>query len=388
MAGDQSLLKRLNRMSIVRNVKARPGVARGDLAELTGLAESTVSVLVKELIEEGWLRSTDSSAVGGVGRRPKLLALDPDRIAILGAEMGVDYLNVVACSLRGELLFSRMIDYRHGEVARSVRDLAALIVEGRAAMLSRRRRLLGVGVGVPGMVTSDGLLRFAPAIGWRDVPMGNLLGAALREARCADLSVSVLNDANAAALSEYVFGASTTISSLVFLILGFGVGAGIVLHDRLYLGHAGVAGEVGHTIVDPEGIRCACGRRGCAETLLSQAAISRLATGLDEPILHIGELVDRLARRDEPLTRGTRDAGELLGLVVHNLIVTIDPEVVILGGPLSRLDLLVEGALQRLARLAGERPYHHAVVRVCPLGLNATAVGAAGSVLNQLLQRG
>jgi predicted NBD/HSP70 family sugar kinase len=387
MAGDQSLLKRLNRMSIVRHVKARPGVARGELAELTGLAESTVSVLAKELIAEGWLRATDSSAGGAVGRRPKLLALDPDRIAILGAEMGVDYLNVVACSLRGEVLFSRMIDYQHGEVARSVGDLAALIVEARAAMLSRKRRLLGVGVGVPGMVTSDGLLRFAPAIGWRDVPVGGLVGAALREAGCVDLPVSVLNDANAAALSEYVFGASTSVSSLVFLILGFGVGAGIVLHDRLYLGHAGVAGEVGHTILDPDGLLCACGRRGCAETLLSQAAVSKLATGLDQPILHIGELEHRLARRDEPLTRGTREAGELLGLVVHNLVVTINPEVVILGGPLSRLDVLVEVALQRLASLAGKRPYHHTQVRVCRLGLNATAVGAAGSVLNTLLQR-
>ena len=85
MAGDQSLLKRLNRMAIVRHVKAHPGVARGELASLAGLAESTVSVLVKELIGEGWLRATDSAGGGGVGRRPKLLALDPDRIAILGA---------------------------------------------------------------------------------------------------------------------------------------------------------------------------------------------------------------------------------------------------------------------------------------------------------------
>ncbi|MBK9516614.1 MAG: ROK family transcriptional regulator [Anaeromyxobacter sp.] len=388
MSGDQSLLKRLNRMSIVRHVKAHPGVARGDLADLTGLADSTISVLVKELIGEGWLRASDSTGSGGVGRRPKLLALDPDRIAVLGAEMGVDYLNVVACSLRGEVLFSRMTDYRHGEVAASARDLAALIVEARAAMLARRRRLLGVGVGVPGMVTTDGLLRFAPAIGWRDVAVGDEVTAALRQVRCTDLPVTVLNDANAAALSEYVFGASPAISSLVFLILGFGVGAGIVLHGRLHLGHDGLAGEVGHTIVQPGGLPCACGRRGCAETLLSQKAMSRLATGRDEPILHVAELVERLARRDEALTRGAREAGALLGFLVHNLIVSLNPEVVILGGPLSRLDVLVAGALERLAQLSGDRPYHHAEVRACPLGLNATAVGAAGSVLNTLLQVG
>ncbi|MBL0275846.1 MAG: ROK family protein [Anaeromyxobacter sp.] len=130
------------------------------------------------------------------------------------------------------------------------------------------------------------------------------------------------------------------------------------------------------------------GRRGCAETLLSQKAMSRLATGRDEPILHVAELVERLARRDEALTRGAREAGALLGFLVHNLIVSLNPEVVILGGPLSRLDVLVAGALERLAQLSGDRPYHHAEVRACPLGLNATAVGAAGSVLNALLQVG
>jgi predicted NBD/HSP70 family sugar kinase len=281
-----------------------------------------------------------------------------------------------------------MVDHRHGPVEDSVRDLAALIVEARGAMAARRRRLLGIGVGVPGMVTGEGLLRFAPAIGWRDAAVGQLLSAALREARCGDLPVSVLNDANAAALSEYVFGAAPAVSSLVFLVLGYGVGAGIVVHDRLYLGHDGLAGEVGHTIVQPGGLPCACGRRGCAETLLSQKAVSRLATGRDEPILHIGELVDRLARRDEALTRGAREYGGLLGLLVHNLVVLLNPEVVILGGPLSRLDVLVDGARARLAELAGQHPYQRVVVRTCPLGLNATAVGAAGSVLNKLLQAG
>jgi predicted NBD/HSP70 family sugar kinase len=385
MAGDQSALKRLNRMAIVRHVKARPGVSRGDLAGLTGLAESTVSVLVKELIQEGWLRASDSAAAGSVGRRPTLLGLDPDRIAILGSEMGVDYLNVVACSLRGEILFSRMIDYEHHEVARSTQDLAALLLEARSAMLARRRRLLGVGLGLPGMVATDGVLRVAPAIGWRDVAVGELLSAALHQPRAPDLPVSVLNDANAAALSEYVFGNSPGSGSLVFLVLGYGVGAGIVLQGRLHVGHDGLAGEVGHTIVQPEGLPCACGRRGCADTLLSQRAVSRLATGQDGPILHVKELVERLARRDEPLTRGAREAGELLGFLVHNLVVSINPDVVMLGGPLSRLDVLVEAATAQLARLSGERPYHRAVVKVCPLGLNATAVGAAGSVLNQLL---
>lgn len=115
--------------------------------------------------------------------------------------------------------------------------------------------------------------------------------------------------------------------------------------------------------------------------------MSRLATGTDGHLLHIPELVERLARLEEPLTQGTREAGQLLGFLVHNLVVSLNPEVVILGGPMSRLDVLVEAALSQLSRLSGQHPYHRASVRVCPLGMNATAVGAAGGVLNQLLQR-
>ncbi len=385
MAGSQRMLKRLNRMAIVRHVKVRPGLARGELAGLVGLAESTVSVLVKELIEEGWLRQSGSLGTGAVGRRPMCLELDPTRLALLGAEVGDDYLNVVACDLRGTVLFSRMVDYRHTELPRSIRDLEALILEARASTLADQRKVLGVGVGLPGMVGTDGLLRLAPNIGWRDVPFGQLLAEAMRGTRAADLPVTVLNDANAAALSEYVFGARPSVASLIFLSLGYGVGAGIVLDDRLHLGHDGLSGEIGHTILAPGGVRCACGRRGCTETLISQKVISRLATGRDEPVLHVAELVERLERGDATLKRVVEEAGEQLGLVLQNLVVTINPEVLILGGPLSRLQGLVDAAVGSLRRLSGEQSYHHAQVRVCQFGLDAAAVGAAGSVLHQAL---
>jgi hypothetical protein len=176
MAGDQSLLKRINRMAIVRAVKSRPGAFRGHLASATGLAESTVSVLVNELIREGWLRADSSPGRrGGAGRRPSGLTLDGTRLALVGAELGVDYLAVSACDLQGHPLAARLVDYEHREVGRSVGDLAAMLAEARRQLAGDGLRPLGAGVGLPGMVTSDGVLRFAPRIGWRDVSVGPLL---------------------------------------------------------------------------------------------------------------------------------------------------------------------------------------------------------------------
>jgi len=384
MSGDQSLLKRINRMALIRHVKARPGLARGDLAALTGLAESTISVLVNELIAEGWLRARDAPG-GGVGRRPKLLELDGTRLALLGADLGVDYLNVVACDLRGEILSARRIDYHHREIERSVRALADLLAEAHAAVAAGGHRPLGAGVGVPGMVTTGGLLRIAPNIGWRDVAVGPLLAAALDRAGYGDLELSVLNDADAGALSEYVFGPSPVPTSLVFLSLGYGVGSGIVLGEGLHVGHDGLAGEVGHSILQPGGVRCACGRRGCAETLLSQRALSRAVTGREEPVLPVAELEARIEAGDPAAVHAVTAAAETLGLVIHNLVVTLDPEAVVVGGPLGRLDGLVEAALASLRRHAGESPSHRVVVRTSRFGADACAVGAAGSVLQRFL---
>lgn len=386
MAGDQSVLKQINRMAIVRLVKSRPSLARGDLAELTGLADSTVSVLVNELVDEGWLVSSSSDVKRiGAGRRPKVLALNPSRLATLGAEIGVDYLAVSACNLYGEQLFSRIIDYDHIEESRSVADTAVLIAEARGRLAALGRVPLGVGLGVPGMVTPEGLLRFAPNLGWRDVPIGDKLAAALERVGAGGLRVTAINDANARALAEYVFGATPQMGSLVYMSVGWGIGAGIIIDDRLVLGHSGFSGEVGHSIIDPGGEACTCGRRGCVETMLSQKGVSRMVTGREAPILSINELAQRLAQGESAVLEAARAAGEQLGLVVHNLLVTLDPAVLVLGGPLGGLPGFVDAAVESLKLLRGASTSHRALVRPCGFGAAAGAVGAAASVLHEIL---
>jgi predicted NBD/HSP70 family sugar kinase len=387
MTGDQSLLKRLNRAALVRLIKAQPGLSRVDLAKRTGLTKTTVGALVQELIEEGWLRQSVPLVSRGVGRRPSPLSLDSARIGLLGAEVAVDYLNVIACNLQGNILFSHALPYKHESVARSVNRLCKLISEARAVLDRQRRRALGVGVGVAGMFdAATDVLRFAPNIGWHDVPIGELVAARLARIGYGDLEVITLNDANAAALSEYVFGAPHEEVPLVYLAMGIGLGAGVVLSDRLYLGHDGLAGEIGHTILQRGGPPCACGRHGCAETFISQRAVSREATGRESPTLSIEALVARIAHRDRATIRAAKRAGEYLGLLIQNLGNTINPGVVVLGGPLCQLgDVFIRTAFKSMRDHAGRHDYHRHSVRLCRFGINACAVGAAASVLQPFL---
>ncbi len=387
MTGNQSLLKRINRMALVRLIKAEPGLSRVGLAHRTGLTKAAVGMLVQELIEEGWLRQGEPSAAQGVGRRPLPLALDGRRVGLLGAEVGVDYLNAVACDLQGELVWSRRIPYRAGDVGRTVRRLSALLGKAHAALRGQGRRALGLGVGVPGVVdVRDGTLRFAPNLGWHDVELAPRLRAALRAEGCGDLPLQLLNEANAAALGEYVFGEEPPTGPLLYLSMGIGLGAGVVLGDRLYLGHDGMAGEVGHTILQRHGPPCACGRRGCAEAFISQRAVSRCVTGRAVPILAIEELAKRVARREPAAVRGATQAGESLGILLQNIGNSFNPAVVVLGGPLCQLgDVFVKRALRAMTSNAGQYDHHRMSVRLCRFGLDACAVGAAASLFQDFL---
>lgn len=387
MTGDQSLLKRINRMALVRLVKDEPGLSRVDLSNRTGLTKTTVGMLVQELIDEGWFHQSAPAEGQGVGRRPLPLQLDRERIGLLGAEIGVDYINVVSCNLHGDVLQATCIPYKHKDVGRTLKALAAMVARAHADLAVNGRRVLGFGLGVPGTIDlREGVLRFAPNLGWHGVRIEQQLLARLAEAGCSGLPLVVLNDAKAAALSEYVFGVEPHSGPLIYLAMGIGLGGGIVLSDRLYLGHDGIAGEVGHTVLERGGPRCSCGRRGCAESFVSQRAVSREITGKDEPVLAIETIRQRLVLGDKAALRAARRSGQYLGLLLQNLANSFNPAVIILGGPLVQLgDPLVKTALESMEENAGRYDFHRHSVRVCRFGIDACALGAAGGVFQRFL---
>ncbi len=246
-----------------------------------------------------------------------------------------------------------------------------------------------VGVGVPGLVTADGLFRFAPNLAEvRELPVGALLRERL------DIPVVVDNDANAAAWAEHKSGAAVGVDNLVLITLGTGIGTGVVLDGKIQRGAYGFAGEVGHIIVDPDGAMCPCGRRGCWETLASGRGLARMGrelveSGRGNAILVLaggdialirGEHVTRAARRgDEDALTLLKQFAWNIGLGLANASAILDPELVLLGGGLvAELDLLIDDirvAHSELVMGAG----HREPLRIEPvaLGERAGAMGAA-----------
>ena len=181
--GDQQLLKRINRSVLLRLLRRQPGLSRARLAQHSGLTKSTVSALVRELLDERWLSEASAPvAADGLGRPSTPLHVNDQVRVLLGLEIGVQQLRVVSVSLTGEVLDTLHEPLASEEVHSVCKQAARLVHQAWQALSDRGLLLSGVGVCLPGAVDdAAGLVRFAPNLGWRDVPVFALL----RHALCA-----------------------------------------------------------------------------------------------------------------------------------------------------------------------------------------------------------
>lgn len=245
-----------------------------------------------------------------------------------------------------------------------------------------------VGVGCPGWVDLDkGETRFLPNLPgqWRDVPVARLLGERL------GASVHLLNDVRAATLGEFTLGAGRGTSTMALFALGTGIGGGVVVDGRLRLGPLGSAGELGHQIVDPTGPICGCGNRGCLEAVASGPAIAaagvRLLRSGQAPALFdltggdagqvSAETMGEAARAgDEAVTKELGRIAGLVGIAAANVVVTLHPELIVLGGGVAGLgDLLFDGVRRTIAECVRVFPTDDVRVEPAALGTDAGLAG-------------
>jgi predicted NBD/HSP70 family sugar kinase len=388
ITGDQSLLREINRMALVRVVQRVPGLSRAELAKETGLTKSTVSLLVQDLVDEGWLFESDVQATGAIGRRPTPLFLDGNRLAMIGAEVSVDSIVVLTVSLSGEVINGTSEPLANTQPADVIHRLAQLISSLVDQARADGRSLLGVGDGVPGAVLDrQGMVKLAPNLPWRDVAFLETLSRELEALGTSGLQIQVQNDYDVAALSEYEFGEAPLPDPLIYLGLGVGVGAGVIVRDRLFLGAEGYAGEVGHSILQVEGPVCSCGRRGCAETFVGQRAISAQINGNAGELLSVETIRHLLERNDAAAMLAVRRAGHYLGVLIQNLWTYFNPGRIVLGGPLCELGApFLEAAQSCLGRYAEDCGMSLPEIQLSRFGSRSVAVGAAALVKHARLR--
>ena len=364
--GDQQLVKHINRSVLLRLVRARPGLSRAQLATESGLTKSTVGLLTKELLEEGWLEESDVTTQAGLGRPSTPLQINGKTRGLMGVELAVDCIRAVGVSLLGEVICSEHEKLNSLVPDQVCQQLAQLVAKVYAQLVYSGFQPSGLGVGLPGAFDeATGAVWFAPNLAWRQVNILPKILSALSKQGIPNMPVHVQNDADAGALSEYEFVSGVTNSALVFVACGVGVGAGIVLNDRLFTGAQGMAGEIGHSIMQINGPLCSCGRLGCAETFIGAKAVAR----------------------DIAQTGQANQAGTYLGILIHNLWTTFNPSAIVLGGA-SCIENphMVRVAQHVLSEHAARSGMSAPPLRTARYGLLASAVGAAALVLHHYLQ--
>jgi N-acetylglucosamine repressor len=324
---DRRVMRGHNRAVVLDLIRRSGPMARTDVARRTLLAKPTVSGIVDELIAEGLLVETgvgETTAAGG--RPPTLIDFDARTEAYLGIHIGVDHTTVAVADGRAEVLARRTCASARGAPERSVEHVRRL---ARAALRDAdmpTNHVRRAAVAVPGLVDrAGGVCTIAPNLHWRDVHLAQAIGEAL------SVPADAYNSTQASALAEARHGVATHARTFVWLYVGSGVGSAIVHDGRLVYGTRGFAGEIGHCRVVENGPRCHCGKRGCLEVFTSGPAIADAAG-------HAGvrEVIDAAFDGDMAARSALRDAGHLLGLGTSYLVSILNPELVVVGGEVSR----------------------------------------------------
>ncbi|MGY2703140.1 ROK family protein [Nocardioides sp. HB32] len=324
-------LRRANLRAILQTVHTHGPTTRAALTKQLGLNRSTIGALTVEL-QSLALVSEETAAVGGRSGRPSHLVVPREDNVVVAVDVGVDRISVALVGLGGEVFERRHRPHQRGEhdvdhVVDSVAQMIGDVLGGAPG-----RRCLGVGVAVPGAVRAgDGLVRFAPNLGWVDAPFTDLLSKRLGK------PVSTGNDANLGALAEHVRGAAVGYSDVVYLSASVGIGGGFLMGGRPLTGSSGYAGEVGHMQVDSGGPVCRCGAFGCWETKIGENVLLRRAgrlAGGGPPA--VAEVIAAAQGGEVRAAEAVAEVAEWCGIGIRVIVNLFNPEVVVLGGSLAR----------------------------------------------------
>lgn len=382
-------LRAHNTALLLRAIWEEEGVSRADLSRRWGLSRATVSDIVGGFVALGVVNEAEVAPSSG-GRPPIRLQFQDGWRHLVGIELGASHLYGVRTDLRGRVLarFDATPDVE-GDPAGTLAALDAGI--RRLLAFDAETPVIGLGLAVPSPVRAGEEGRLAPHLfpRWAGVDLAAHLAAVHR------LPVHIDNDANLGALAEHWWGAGRGLSDLAYIKLATGVGAGILIGGAIHRGATGIAGEIGHTTIDPGGPRCRCGLQGCLEAYVGVASlVARAEEGLRgperpawaSPRPTVQGLIAS-AQRGEPDARAlVGSAGTWLGIAIANLLNLVNPGRVVLGGRLTEAGpLLLEPLRAALERRALWTSVAGADVVVSPLGDDAVALGAATRVLEDAL---
>lgn len=376
--GSQAALRQLNEQRIIEALTALGSATQVEISKHTGLSAATVSNIVKQMSTRGIVVTNPTTRSG---RRALSVRLDTKGAVAAGIDFGRRHVRVALASYNRTLIGDRSIDLPTGHTVAQGLDLAKDLLSRLLAEHDLGGdAVLGVGVGLPGPVDR----RTGTIVPGRNLPEWEGIPLVAEMQRRLEHPVYMDNDANFGALAQVTWGEHVTVENLIFVKIGSGIGCGLIVNGSPFYGHIGVTGEIGHTTIDPHGASCPCGNRGCLETIASTSTmIDRLSHG--QPTrLTTEEIISNAGGGDTATLRVIEDAGVAVGRALADVANLLNPETIVIGGPLTGLgETLLTPIRRGLVRNALPVIGETTTIVMSPLGELAEVLGAAAMVLHR-----
>lgn len=320
------VVRDINRRIVLNLIRTRQPISRADLARVSGLQRSTISLIVEALVEENWVIEGPTGRLPR-GRRPTFLRLNDDRV-IIGVDIRPIQTTVALADVNGKFT-SQEVMTTPGDPKTGV---DALVQRIQALIRScKGKKIEGIGISLPGR-PSEGHLVFAPNLKWGDFDIAGPIGKA------TGLEVALENAANACVLAAVWFDRMESVRNLVVLTVSEGIGAGVLINGQLARGWNGMAGEFGHVPLDPEGPRCGCGSRGCWEMFGSNRAALRYyhESNAQGQGLTFPDLLSLAEQGNSRAAKALEKMAHSLGRGMRMIVAGLAPERIIVIGDLTR----------------------------------------------------
>ncbi|WP_319559328.1 ROK family transcriptional regulator [Marispirochaeta sp.] len=393
--------KQKSYLSVLNVIHRDHPISRADIGKKIGLTSVTISSIVTQLLEENIIKITGEGDSKG-GRRPILVDLVPSAYYMAALDVGITKIIAAIIDWCGNIIRSIRIesDLTNGEehtIHQMLSQMRKIISEIDPAI---QKKIIGIGLSLPGIVdTEKGLSIHSP--GTQSLSQEKDVEIAKIFENEFGIKTYIENNARSMALAEIRYGTAQNVPNTCAINIGHGIGSGVSIDGELYRGYALPSGGLGHLMVLPSGPTCYCGGRGCLESLAAGYAIAAAATrsfSMNEGAL-IRKLVDgRLekvtaevvaiaAHKGDPLAKQIiQEAGHYLGMGILSMISFINPEMVVLGGGVTKSgDLLLDGIKQTVNSHSISKRIKLPQILISELGDNSSVIGAAAIALEEIL---
>lgn len=385
---NSALVRRINTGRLFHVIRQNPGISQQKLSRDANIDPATISIIITNLESAGIVRRDSDAPTGRAGRPTVALNIDPRAGYLAGVGIEPDAIRVTLATIDGARRADLIVPGSTDPQAACDAVAAGIAMALRSAVAplraerqnSQRRALLGVGVALPGLVSLDGRVVFAPNLGWRDIDFAAMLAGAL------NCPVRLENDVKAAATAEHLFGASRDITDFVYVMGRSGIGGGLYMMGEVYRGPHGLAGEIGHMKLVPGGRRCGCGAQGCFEAYASERAILGALAARGHAACDVPGIVTAWHLNDPVIHEVLDEAGYYLGIGLANLINIVSPRRIVLGGAFARLaPCLMHATMTALEANALAAIRRDVELVVSTLGEHAASMGGIALSLQQFL---